>query len=92
MFVTTPDPDHVTVDSLMIDTDDATEWPSEGEPMSMRLLLPGAPWMATALAELLLDWAKEDAVVSLALVRSGDRLTARMTHHRATVSLALEAA
>lgn len=82
--------------SVMVDgvvaTSDGRGWPAAGTPVSLRLELPRARWMADALAQLLVEWAEEDAVVTTTLVTRAKHTVARVGRSRSHISLELLAA
>jgi hypothetical protein len=85
------DGETIVVDGLVAATDGAEGWPAKGEPVSLRLELPESSWMAEALAQLLTEWADEDAVVTTTIVTTAHHTVARFSHRSAYVSLELVA-
>lgn len=79
----------VIVDGLVATSDGARDWPATGMPVSLRLELPRAPWMAEALGQLLVEWANEDAVVTTTLVTTSKHTVARVGRQQSHISLEL---
>lgn len=81
----------VIVDGVVA-ASDGSGWPAAGTPVSLRLELPRARWMADALAQLLAEWAEEDAVVTTTLVTTAKHTVARVGRSQSHISLELLAA
>ena len=79
----------VIVDGVVATSDGRGQWPADGMPVSLKLELPHAPWMAEALGQLLVEWADEDAVVTTSLVTTDRHTVARVGHHQSHISLEL---
>ena len=79
----------VIVDGVVAASDGMGEWPADGSPISLKLELPRAPWMAEALGQLLVEWAEEDAVVTTSLVTTSKHTVARVGRQQSHISLEL---
>lgn len=85
----TTDDSTVIVDGVVAASDGQGEWPADGTPVSLKLELPHAPWMAEALGQLLVEWAEEDAVVTTSLVKTNRHTVARVGRQQSHISLEL---
>ena len=75
------------VDALVAASDGADRWRDRGTPVTLELALPDSGWMATALAQLVVDWAAEDALVETTVVTTAGHAVARLGRDDSVVSL-----
>ena len=89
LVLATHDDHKVALDGVLVAADGDTRWPAAGTPIGLQLQLPESAWMADALAQLLTEWASEDAVVGVAVVTSPSHTIARFMRGESKVSLEL---
>ena len=88
-MVVTRHESRLTLDVVMMESDEPSLWPTPGTPFAMQLGLPDVAWMGDALATLLEEWTDDDSVAAVVLVTTSKRTIARLIRGDAVVSLPL---